>query len=480
MIIENPELNKIFQARSANEWMAEGGQEPQPAKLFGDLWLENELAILFADTAKGKSLLAVQIAESIARGRPIEPFEMTARAQKVIYLDFELTAKQFEVRYAGERKTGGAPKHYRFSDRFIRVQLRPEANGADESEKLEARIRKTIEPLVKATGAKVLIIDNITYLKRTADGTRETMPLMKELKRLKDSLGLSVLVIAHTPKRYSRRPLTVNDLAGSKILSNFVDNVFAIGQGGAGPDVRYIKHIKPRSGELFYSSAHVPVYRIAKIRGKFLGFEFLHISAEIEQLRDMGDPLEWELIERIKRMSEVGKSVRKIATELEMSKSKVHRLIQVAEKMPVLPRRSSPAPMSDDEDWAAMPLQIFEDETDEFADIYSRDDEEAMARRRELYLREIGQFEEPGNAVNDDEPPQEPEEVSPAKLIHPLLPPGLETRINGYGDEIYVEQFDERGKHIVWYQVAPSGALTRSVRKTFGIFVEVVGEASTA
>jgi len=51
--------------------------------LFGEFWLEGELAILFADTGKGKSLLAVQIAESIARGRPIGPLEMTGRPQTV-------------------------------------------------------------------------------------------------------------------------------------------------------------------------------------------------------------------------------------------------------------------------------------------------------------------------------------------------------------------------------------------------------------
>ena len=100
-----------------------------------------------------------------------------------------------------------------------------------------------------------------------------------------------------------------------------------------------------------------------------------------------------------------------------------------------------------------------------------------MRRRRELYLREIGQFEEP-ECVMKAEEPEDP--ISPATPIHPLLPPNLEIRLDGYGRDIYVEQFDERGKHTVWYQINRSGMLTRSVRKPSGIFVEMVGEASTA
>ena len=477
MIIENSELNELFHIRTANECVAAGSEKRQPEKLFGDLWLENELAIMFADTAKGKSLLAVQIAESIARGRPIRPVGMTAPAQRVLYLDFELSEKQFEMRYASELQTGRPgekAKHYRFSDRFIRVQLRPEANAADESEKLETRIRKMIEPLVTATGAKVLIIDNITYLKRTAEGTRETMPLMKELKRLKDSLGLSVLVIAHTPKRDGRRPLSVNDLAGSKILANFVDNIFAIGQSGSGGNIRYIKHIKPRSTEMFFGSAHVPVFQIKKIRDRFLGFEFLHFAPEVEQLRDMLDSLEWDLIANIKRMSDEGRSVRKIAAELEMAKSKVHRLLHLAENMPVA---QPPSQQVDDDPFSGMPLQSYDDEADEFADIYANDDPESMAKRRELYLRDIGQFEERERVMKGDE---REDLISPPTPIHPLLPPNLELRLDGYGREIYVEQLDERGKHTVWYQINRNGMLTRSVRKPSGIFVEMVGEASTA
>ena len=58
--------------KTANEWIEEAKFKPIPKMLFGDFWFEYELCILFADTNLGKSILAVQIANSISKGEPIE------------------------------------------------------------------------------------------------------------------------------------------------------------------------------------------------------------------------------------------------------------------------------------------------------------------------------------------------------------------------------------------------------------------------
>ena len=100
------------------------------------------------------------------------------------------------------------------------------------------------------------------------------------LKAIKEDLGISILVLAHTPKRTIARPLTENDLAGSKNLANFADNLFAIGRSPHGPDIRYIKPIKirnsapllpeegwPQSGRGggSYDASNVNVCRLEKI-----------------------------------------------------------------------------------------------------------------------------------------------------------------------------------------------------------------------
>src|SRR5262249_44367913 len=146
---------------------------------------------------------------------------------------FELTAKQFEMRYARDfdPAEGETLKdHYEFSSNFSRIQIKLDSKLSQGHYRFERQLRESIESVVKETGARILIIDNISYLKRSNESTREAVPLMRELKQLKELHGLSILVLAHTPKRDGSRPLTVNDLQGSKVLSNFADNIFAIGR----------------------------------------------------------------------------------------------------------------------------------------------------------------------------------------------------------------------------------------------------------
>ena len=84
------DMNKgLFVVKPANAWIKESMLRPVPRQLFSEFWYENEICILFADTGEGKSLLAVQIADSISRGVSIPGFRLGVAAQKVLYLDFE-------------------------------------------------------------------------------------------------------------------------------------------------------------------------------------------------------------------------------------------------------------------------------------------------------------------------------------------------------------------------------------------------------
>lgn len=326
-------LDDIFTVRTANEWIRTSRLRPKPTQLFGDMWLEGELAILFADTGAGKSLLAVQIAESIARARAIYPFPRpVGRRQKVLYFDFELTDKQFEMRYAPEPDAEGAAMlrdHYRFSDEVFRIQVNMQAEVPNGHASFEEFLLCSIERLVCERGVRAVIIDNITYLKRGSESMRGAVTLMQQLKRLKAEYGISILVLAHTPKRDTTRPITANNLQGSKALSNFADNIFAIGESRQDTRHRYIKQVKARSAEAVFNQAHVPVFRITKIGGKFLGFEFVNFAAESLHLEDVRDRREWQYINYIKQQSDAGRAIRSIAEELKMGKSTVHRLLQI-------------------------------------------------------------------------------------------------------------------------------------------------------
>src|SRR5205807_2328570 len=91
-------------------------------------------------------------------------------------------------------------------------------------------VQQKIGYAIRHTKANVLIIDNITCMGSATNHAGGALPLMKTLKDLKTKYRLNVLVLAHTPKRNLANPITANDLQGSKMLINFADSAFAIGQ----------------------------------------------------------------------------------------------------------------------------------------------------------------------------------------------------------------------------------------------------------
>ena len=244
LLLNNPDANDckgLFTVKTANRWIEQAKIRPIPKMLFGEFWFEGELCILFADTNLGKSILAVQIGNSISFGIGIIGFIFEALGQLVLYFDFELSDKQFENRYSIEFQ-----QHYIFHDNFIRVEINADAIIPD-NQTFEEFLNKSLERAIVETGAKILIIDNLTYLKSETEKAKDALPLMKHLKALKNKHGLSILALAHTPKRDLSKPITKNDLQGSKMLINFCDSSFSIGESNTDKSLRYLKQIKSRN-----------------------------------------------------------------------------------------------------------------------------------------------------------------------------------------------------------------------------------------
>ena len=119
---EAKESKGLFTVKTASRWIEQAKTRPIPKMLFGEFWFEGELCILFADTNLGKSILAVQIGNSISRGEQIGGFKLEASKQPILYFDFELSDKQFENRYSIKFE-----QHYSFDSNFIRVEINPDA-----------------------------------------------------------------------------------------------------------------------------------------------------------------------------------------------------------------------------------------------------------------------------------------------------------------------------------------------------------------
>ena len=172
----------------------------------------------------------------------------------------------------------------------------------------------------------MLIIDNITYMGFSGtERARDAMPLMKTLKALKTKHNLSMLVLAHTPKRNPGKPLTVNDLQGSKMLINFADSAFAIGKSHTEPGLHYLKQIKQRSSMGEYGDANICLCRILK-DDNFLKFDFIGNGHEHDHLLRAANFRKTRQ-QRVLELYQSGLSCRQIATQLSIHFSTVSRMI---------------------------------------------------------------------------------------------------------------------------------------------------------
>ena len=297
----------MFTIRTANRTIAEAAMRPNPRQLYQELWYEGEVCCLFSDSNLGKSIYAVQMADTIATLRP------------VLLVDCELTDKQFQMRYT-DIDTGVM---HIFPELLYRAEINP--NTLDVKD-YETKIFHHIEAAAQHMKCNIIIIDNLTYLCNSSDKGVDAGLFMMKLMNLKKKYGWSLLIIAHTPKRSLMSPITQNDLAGSKKLYNFFDSVFAIGKSAKDIRLRYVKQLKVRAGEFRYDSSNVIVYEIEKTDG-FVHFEFKEFSTEKEHLKERTEKEITSTHRNVHELKSQGKSTREIAAYLGLSKSKVDRLI---------------------------------------------------------------------------------------------------------------------------------------------------------
>ena len=302
-----PEQIGMLTIKTANQTIKEAALRPNPDALWLSLWYEGEVCCLFSDSNLGKSIYAVQIATRISE------------TKRVLYFDFELSDKQFQLRYSDEQGNLNV-----FPDNLYRVEINRESLDVAN---FEEAIIGNIEQAALQTGAKILVIDNLTYLCIASEKGDVAGALMFRLMALKKKHGLSLLVLAHTPKRCLSNPITQNDLAGSKKLYNFFDSVFAIGKSAKDSNLRYIKQLKVRYGNYTYDSDNVIVAVIEKV-GTFLQFVNIGYATEKEHLKEPSEKDVSQEIENVKLLSGQGKSIRDIAKELNISKSKVGRILK--------------------------------------------------------------------------------------------------------------------------------------------------------
>lgn len=289
----------IFEYTTLNEIVEDGMKAEKREFLYKNLWIEKELTVFFGTANVGKSMIAVQIAEEIAK-----------RGKKVMYFDYELSEQQLSDRYETEDGKG----HYVFSENLLRPNLDMDKYSFSYKERLEKLFRRMEE--ATNLGIKIFIVDNITYLNPNLQKGNEAAKFIINFKSKMELLGISVLLLGHSPKVKDNAILTLDKLSGSKNLSNFIDSCFAVGKVEGERKV-YLKQLKARSCAISMDENHVLVGTLTKREDGFIEFVEEGYAVEKELLK--GKPDITPQKEQAYKLYKEGNSYRKISKMIGVS-----------------------------------------------------------------------------------------------------------------------------------------------------------------
>lgn len=320
---EPPKREPLLVIKPISEWVECGLSKPRPKMLFGELWYERELCIFFAETNLGKSILAIQIAQSIASGTPISDIEIETEPQTVLFIDFELTDTQLAARYSENWQAG---QGYQFHPNFFRAELELGVTPPD-GMTYEKWLLSEIEAVITSKDVKVVIIDNITALRGELERAKDATVLMNELNALKKKYDLSLLIIAHTPKRITNRLITRSDLQGSSNISNFADSIFCLGKANTGITHRYLKQLKTRAKAIKYNEQNVLFGYLEKV-DNYLQIQFADTRSEYDLLAIEREQPQSSKADEAKSLFAKGLSKSEIARQLNVSEGAVRKWLK--------------------------------------------------------------------------------------------------------------------------------------------------------
>lgn len=509
--LHNSTNNAAYEIRSSNDWMADAKRREMPRRLIGELWRERELAVLYGDPGSAKSVFAMQVAETLARGGSFAPFSSRVDARPVVYIDTMSNDKQFESRYAADHEGGRARflhKHYKFAEILTRVEYDLGSLVLEKGTTPADVFCRDLRQIVAETGTKTIIVDSLNGLLTSYYGNRQLTDLLIGLRRLRKELDLSILVVVQTATHRTAAPLGMGTVL-FRAISCRTDSIFGMGRDHSQSGRVYLKQAMSRSGAMINDEAHVPVFTVQKENGNFLSLELSEYLPETELLENVRTLREWDTIERIKELTDAGRSLREIATGLSMAKTTVHKLLSMWR--PLLPQ---PADTALAEYAAALPKFVehfpgctaYHDakQDERFVNLDERRSDHAILRREQYsidvaHYRAQKEYEKTGVAppfdemmaslLEEDAQREEAahqrqldgeygldQDIPPPEVVAREIVPGVTSPLtvatDAYGHTIYIESTTETGKPKIWYKRHRQGGFTKHTRDFAGIILD--------
>jgi hypothetical protein len=302
--------------------------------LFGELWREGEFVVVVGPSGVGKSVLAMQIGETVARGSAVNSEQGTVNSGEEGLELIEVVddsgfdhpappttsspeADATPLQAGGELNPsspdpGGERDDFGFdalakvngNRRVLYIDLeRTEAqrverySGYGFAEQLEwadvgsfgvmhSKYRGSVTRFlvdsvyeeIRNREPDVVFIDNFTYLLRAGRRHLDLPALMKTLRRMVNDTGISVMLLAHSDSRVGRSKYL--DEKNYHVGFELADRVLAVCHSSMDRSFRYVKPVFP-AGE---RSDEVATYQI--VSWPFVSFEFVGMMEEAAHLRD--------------------------------------------------------------------------------------------------------------------------------------------------------------------------------------------------
>ena len=276
-----------------------GMEIPPREMVMGPIIPSQGLAMIYSKRGVGKTYVALSIAYAVASGAPFLRWE-APKPRRVLFLDGEMPGAVMQERLAQIVKSANteppSPEFLRIITPDLQPEGFPDLAGLEGQEAVESHLK----------GVELVVIDNLSTLCRLGreNESESWGPVQEWILGLRRR-GISVLLIHHAGKAGAQR--------GTSRREDVLDTVLVLRHpADYGPDegARFEVHVE--KGRSIIGEDAKPFEARLEVRD----------GAAIWTTRDLEDAA----FDRVIELAGDGLTVRDIADELGLSKSKVQRL----------------------------------------------------------------------------------------------------------------------------------------------------------
>ncbi|SHG24582.1 RecA-superfamily ATPase, KaiC/GvpD/RAD55 family [Fodinibius roseus] len=200
---------------------------------------QGSFGFIYGPPKTGKTILCENLAYHIAaRHTQFLGTALNISDEKVLFLSLEEYYQRRGERLKKAFKTFGN-KDRKAIDKNLKVlEKYPQYLNIT-----KAKSRQHLYTDIKKSGAQIVFIDSLSRLYMgEIENSKFAIELLKELNEIKEELGITLILIHHTPK-LNGRPITIDSLAGSRILAQEAEFMIGVNKTIG---KRYIKDIAYR------------------------------------------------------------------------------------------------------------------------------------------------------------------------------------------------------------------------------------------